>query len=169
MYVAVIFILFELNLIEPILPYHHQYFLILLAKCYIVYGSLSPSNLCIIALNSPKSISPLPSSSTSLIMVSQTSSSIYLPTPKTSLSSSTDIEPLPSLSQNPNAYYNFSSLNSLPLLTVAVTNSWKSISPLWSTSTNLNILLVSVMAIAGPQYFVKPVKTSSYCNFPSPF
>lgn len=100
----------------------------------------------IIYLNSSNDTSPSPFSSISFTICVQTSSLILPPTPSTSLISSVDIDPLPSLSYTANAALSFSSCKRLPRLTVAVTNSEKSISPLLSTSTNLNIRSTSVYA-----------------------
>lgn len=80
-------------------------------------------SFCIIVENSSKSISPLPSPSTSLMTSSQTLSSIYYPEHKISFTSSLLIDPLPSLSNNENAAFNFSVDNSFSLFIVATTHS----------------------------------------------
>ena len=130
-------------------------------------GSLSQRSFFIITLNSSKSISPSPLASTSLMTSAQTSSEIFLPTPRTLLISSVEIDPLSSLSQNLNACFSLSSYNNEFLFTVAMMNSEKSISPLWSVSTRSKSLLASSSATSAPKCSVYPFRTSLYCNLPS--
>jgi hypothetical protein len=72
--------------------------------------------------NSSKSNSPLPSSSTSLIISNQTLSSIFFYWQSISFTSPADIDPPLSLSNKSNIYLSFSSVNSFSLFIVATKN-----------------------------------------------
>jgi len=67
-----------------------------LKKEWFNYHSFN--NFIIMALNSSYDTSPSPFESTSLTTLDQASTEIVLPTPKTYLISSQEIDPLPSLS-----------------------------------------------------------------------
>jgi len=77
----------------------------------------------IIVENSPKSISPFPSPSTSLTIFSHTFLSILYSEQSIFLISSALIDPLPSLSNKLKAYSNYSVANNFYLSIVATTHS----------------------------------------------
>lgn len=122
----------------------------------------------IIALNSAKSISPSPFSSTSLITSLQTLSSIFLPTPNASFNSSTVTAPLPSLSKNPNEFFSYLSSSNDSLLAHACINSCRPSSPLPSTSTAAKTLSHSSYPSASPYISTIPARSSLCCSTPSP-
>jgi len=125
-------------------------------------------SLCIISLNSSKSIMPSPLSSTSLITSSHTASDMFFPTPNASLSSAAVTEPLLSLSKNSNDCFSEFSSRRDSLLTHACINSWSPMAPLPSASTCENILLHSSYPTVSPYYSTNPTNNSSYCKRPSP-
>ena len=128
------------------------------------------SILCIMVQNSLKSISPLPSSSTSWTTLSQTSSSnAYWLEQSLSLTSSGDIVPPLSWSNKLNAYCNVSFVNNLFLLIVATTHSPQSIYPEWSRSTLRKIFSTSSWAYSSPYNRLYPSSSSALLNWPSLF
>jgi len=129
---------------------------------------MSSNTRLIIVLNSGKEISPSPLASASYMIAFQTFSSMFLPTPRTSLSSLAEMEPPPSLSKRLKASYSLSSVNRSLLSVVAVTHSEYSISPLPSASASFIIRSTSSSA-RSPYSYLYPSRSSCLVNFPSEF
>ena len=139
---------------------HH----VMLYDCLFIH---SPATMLrIIRLNSSKSISPLPSTSTSDMIFCQTLSSISAPWPSTALISSGEIVPPPSLSKIAKARRSFSWVSRLPLSIEATTHSENSISPFWSKSTSAKI--ASTSAMASSENAPNALINSSFSILPSP-
>lgn len=128
--------------------------------------TLSPLSDSIIFLNSSKSISPLPSLSTSYISLSNADNSYPVAPPSASLSSVVDMLPLPSLSKNQNASLTLDEDILLLNLRVALRHSLQSMEPFPSKSAACRIWSTCTSVIS-PNIGLYPMMSSSLVNFPS--